>query len=429
MKHRINIGSSEGKSGHSCSGICRVVPSYVFEQIALNAPERQRAAALRTLVFDASVRLGRVEGPGFGPGAKPAFGYAGAGGQRFVYDTHNSEVLPGELVRSEDDDASGDVAINEAFDGLGATYDLLLDQYYRDSIDGSGMDLLATVHYGREYDNAFWNGSQMVFGDGDGELFNRFTIALDVIGHELFHGVTQYGPGLVYSNQPGALNESISDVGGSLVKQMARGEKAEDADWLIGEGLFTSNVNGVALRSMAAPGTAYDDPILGRDPQPDHMSDYVRTNADSGGVHVNSGIPNHAFYQVAMALGGYAWEGAGLIWYEALMDPSLGRRTGFLSFAATTLRTARRLFGPGSAEADAVRDGWAYVGIEVGQRARLRPTPAAFFEPGYLVDTAAAPWAAHPGEGGEEDERPRRPSGRTRSRSSKASRASKSSSR
>src|SRR5690242_1922321 len=163
----------------------------------------------------------------------------------------------------------------------------------------------------------------MVFGDGDGDLFNRFTIALDVIAHELTHGVTGDEAHLVYLGQAGALNESISDVFGSLVKQYVSGEKAADADWLIGRGLFTAKVRGIALRSMKAPGTAFDDPLLGKDEQPAHMRDFVHTSADHGGVHINSGIPNHAFYLLAVALGGYAWEKAGRIWYETVRDRRL----------------------------------------------------------------------------------------------------------
>jgi Zn-dependent metalloprotease len=203
----------------------------------------------------------------------------------------------------------------------------------------------------------------MVFGDGDGELFNRFTIALDVIGHELAHGVTEDEAQLVYFYQAGAINESLSDVFGSLVKQYARKQAAEDADWLIGAGLFTSRVRGVALRSMKAPGTAYDDPVLGKDPQPAHMRDYVQTFEDNGGVHINSGIPNHAFYLVATRLGGYAWERAGRIWYEALRDSRFRPNTGFRRCAQLTATAASRLYGDRSPEHLAVREAWNKVGV------------------------------------------------------------------
>jgi Zn-dependent metalloprotease len=221
------------------------------------------------------------------------------------------------------------------------------------------------VHYGDRYNNAFWNSRQMVFGDGDGQLFNRFTIAVDVIGHELTHGVTEDEARLVYMFQAGALNESISDVFGSLIKQKLLNQTAQQADWLIGEGLFTAAVNGQALRSMKAPGTAYADPVLGKDPQPDHMTRYVNTYNDNGGVHINSGIPNKAFQLTAAALGGYAWERAGRIWYETLRDSALRQNTGFKRFAKLTLSTAGRLYGQGSVEQEIVADAWATVGLSV----------------------------------------------------------------
>jgi Zn-dependent metalloprotease len=268
-------------------------------------------------------------------------------------------------VRIEGSAAIADSEANEAYDGLGATFDFYADAYDRNSIDDEGLHLDATVHYGRAYDNAFWNGQQMVFGDGDGDLFNRFTISLDVIAHELTHGVTGDEARLVYLGQAGALNESISDVFGSLVKQYARKQTAEQADWLIGQGLFTANVHGVALRSMKAPGTAFDDPVLGRDPQPSTMAGYVHTSADNGGVHTNSGIPNHAFYLAAVALGGYAWERAGRIWYETLRDKRLKPTATFRQFARCTVINAAHFFG--GAERQAVAAAWAEVGINAGR--------------------------------------------------------------
>ncbi|SNQ50701.1 Extracellular metalloprotease (fragment) [Frankia canadensis] len=254
-----------------------------------------------------------------------------------------------------------DVTVNEAYDGLGATFAFYAAVLGRDSIDDEGMSLLATVHYGDHYDNAFWNGRQMVFGDGDGELFHRFTVSLDIIGHELTHGVTEDEAALMYVNQSGALNESVSDVFGSLVKQYARGETAEQADWLIGDELLTDAVQGVALRSLKAPGTAYDDPVLGDDIQPAHMDGYVRTTSDNGGVHINSGIPNRAFYLAASALGGHAWDRAGRIWYESLRAPQVRPNATFRSFAAVTVRQAGVLFG--AEERQAVSEAWREVGV------------------------------------------------------------------
>lgn len=293
--------------------------------------------------------------------------------ERTIYSADNSRKLPGRQVRKEGDPAvkgDGADAINEAYDGLGNTYDLYSKVYGRDSLDGAGLPLEATVHYGTNYDNAFWDGSQMVFGDGDGELFNRFTIAVDVIGHELTHGVTENESNLVYRRQSGALNESISDVFGSLIKQYPK-TSADKADWLIGEGLFTDKVKSgkagvpAALRSMKEPGTGYNDPVLGKDPQPATMSAYVRTRSDNGGVHINSGIPNHAFYLVATKIGGNAWEKAGVIWYNTCTSPLLNSNARFQDFAELTFSVAQELYGTSGTEQSAVRDGWSAVGIKV----------------------------------------------------------------
>jgi Zn-dependent metalloprotease len=286
--------------------------------------------------------------------------------QRTIFNAHNTQNLPGQVVRTEGSADTGDVTVDEAYHGLGDTYDFYQVVFNRDSIDDEGMPMNGTVHFGEEFNNAFWDGERMVFGDGDGEIFKRFTSSLDVIGHELAHGVTEDEAKLMYLFQPGALNESMSDVFGSLVKQKRLNQTAAQADWLIGAELLNKqNVNGVALRSMSAPGTAYDDPLLGKDPQPAHMSDFVKTFEDNGGVHINSGIPNKAFHLVATQLGGYAWERAGRIWYETLRDSRVRPNTGFQRFARLTLSVSDRLFGAGSPESQAVSSGWQQVGLAV----------------------------------------------------------------
>jgi Zn-dependent metalloprotease len=340
----------------------------VLDAIANNGTPQQRAAALRTKSVDntfRSVRIAAQVAP-FAPTrmAAPA-PLATPKKRRTIYTASNTQSLPGTLVRGEGQPATGDPAVDEAYDGLGATFDFFEKAFDRNSIDDDGMPLHATVHFGVEYNNAFWNSLQMVFGDGDGVIFNRFTIALDVIGHELAHGVTEDESQLQYFNQSGALNESMSDVFGSLVKQFVANETASNADWLIGSGLLAPDVNGVALRSMKDPGSAFDDPLLGVDPQPKHMDDFVNTFDDNGGVHINSGIPNHAFFQVATMLGGYSWEKAGRIWYDALRDSDVHPDTGFRRFAGITYDVAGRLFGLTGPERTAVSDGWASVGITV----------------------------------------------------------------
>ena len=331
-----------------------IVPPHILRHLAHHGADEERALALDTLMATERLR-GERQAAGEDRGGVPA-------GQklRTIYDGRHTQRLPGELARSEKEPAAQDAAVNEAFEGLGATYDFYFEVLKRRSIDDRGERLDATVHYGRRYDNAFWNGREMVFGDGDGKLFQHFTACLEVIGHELTHGVVETEAALVYEGQPGALNESFADVLGVLVKQWKLGQTAEQASWLIGEGLFTPGVKGAALRSMKAPGTAYDDPRLGRDPQPAHMQRYVETEQDNGGVHVNSGIPNHAFYLAAQRLGGRAWERAGAIWYHALCN-TLSRRSDFAGAALATALSARTLFG--AAVEQVIREAWAAVGV------------------------------------------------------------------
>jgi hypothetical protein len=217
----------------------------------------------------------------------------------------------------------------------------------------------------------------MVFGDGDGEIFGRFTASLDVIGHELTHGVVEHTAGLEYSGQSGALNESLADVFGVLVAQYAAGQDAASADWLIGGDLLLPGVKGTALRSMLHPGTAYDDPRLGKDPQPDSMSGYVESTDDNGGVHYNSGIPNRAFALAATTIGGPAWEKAGRIWYDVLTGGSLAADADFAAFAQLTIAAAVARFGADSPEVVAVRDGWTTVGVGVDTTTPVPSTPPA----------------------------------------------------
>jgi Zn-dependent metalloprotease len=372
--------------------LCCVLPDFLLERVAHNLVGRHHTganaaattkaetsaarAAIETITADVSLHTQRVlrletKRAMFEmarelepPVAERAVGGGPPPFRRTVYNADHLQRLPGKRVRGEQDGpVHGDVEVNEAFDGAGAVLDFYYRAYSRNSINNRGMPVRSSVHFGHGYDNAFWNGTQMVYGDGDGHLFNRFTIDIDIIGHELTHGVTEREAGLVYVNQPGALNESISDVFGSLVKQFQANQTVDQADWLIGEHLFTPNVNGKAIRSLKAPGTAYDDPVLGKDPQPADMSNYVRGTADNGGVHINSGIPNHAFYLAATAMGGHAWERAGLIWYTTLRSPAITERTRFAGFASVSIRVATRLFGAGSHEVGAVRDAWHAVGV------------------------------------------------------------------
>src|SRR5215813_8312571 len=296
----------------TCYCLNCITPPHILHKLLESSDKDIRQAALNTLVTTARLRGERATMASFAAAAP-------ANGRRTVFDCQRSTQLSSAIVaRTEDGSPATDDSANRAFEGFGATRQFYKEVLDRNSIDDRGMRLDGYVHRGVAFNNAFWDGREMVFGDGDGFQFTDFTRSLDVIGHELTHGVTQFTAGLEYHDQPGALNESISDVFGSLVKQYALGQTATDADWLIGEGILAPGL-GAALRSLKAPGTAFDG-----DSQPAHMRDYRRLpddddpRHDNGGVHINSGIPNHAFYLASTALGGHAWEKAGRIWYDAL---------------------------------------------------------------------------------------------------------------
>lgn len=374
-----------------------IIPPYMLQSIIEKGTPEQRERALRSYGISNSVRTARSIASAF-PVRSTLLGsgFAASAGkiptvQRTIYDAHHKWDLPGTVVRAEGQAPTGDPAADEAYDGLGSTFDFYQQIYQRNSIDNQGLPLLASVHYGDE-NNAFWNSRQLIFGDGDGVLFNRFTSVIDVIAHEFTHGVTQYAAELYYERQSGALNESISDVFGSLVKQYMRKQTADQADWLIGQGLFTANVQGVALRSMKAPGTAYNDPVLGKDPQPAHMANYDPTPMDNYGVHINSGIPNRAFCLAATSLGGFAWEKAGLIWYTALHDPALRPNAEFMLFAHLTVKAADQLYGSGNKEGQAIRNAWNEVGVSVTPIAAARSVEA-----GAMAESRQEPTNGHDG--------------------------------
>jgi Zn-dependent metalloprotease len=338
---------------------CTFVPPYLLQRVALWAGTRHASASGReTLQVDDRLRTRRESPPGQ-MAAPPLPGVK----KRVVHTANNTESLPGDVVRSNGDPPVGDPAVDEAFDSSGQVWDLFDGQFGRQSIDGRGGTVSITVHYGRDYDNAFWDGTQLVFGDGDGQIFDRFTKPMDVMAHEYTHGVTQFTAGLAYQDQPGALNESISDVFASMAKQLVLGQTAAEADWLIGAGLFMPGINAKALRSMREPGTAYDDPQIGRDLQVGSMSDYVVTDTDNGGVHINSGIPNRAFALAALAIGGHSWEMAGQVWYDTLVNGQLSAQASFESFAQATVTSARRRFMHDPSVAEKVQAAWVEVGL------------------------------------------------------------------
>jgi Zn-dependent metalloprotease len=339
--------------------VCCLLPPHILHAVSRNGTPQQRKDALRTLDIDTKARAKRAA---HAQAAKPAVPPVKAPPRRTIFDGGRSETLPGHPVRGEGAAASKDIAVNQAYDGLGATFRFYLEVYGRQSIDGHGMAIDATVHHGNPYNNAQWTGTEMIFGDGDGTTFACFTTALDVIAHELTHGVNRHEANLVNHGQSGALCESFSDVMASLVKQFTLGHDVKKADWLIGKGMLVAFPH-QAFRSLKAPGTAYDNPLTHKDPQPAKMSDFVHTNDDDGGIHINSGIPNRAFYLVADSLGGHAWEKAGQIWYDTICDTKLSATADFAHFAGRTMFNAGHRYGTASHEQKAVIDAWKQVGV------------------------------------------------------------------
>jgi Zn-dependent metalloprotease len=204
---------------------------------------------------------------------------------RKTYTAGNRTTLPGTLVRSEGQGPVSDAVLNQAHDNAGLTYDYYFSKHGRDSYNGAGAILTSTVHYSRNYVNAFWNGTQMVYGDGDGVQSSPLTV-LDVVGHELTHAVTDTSSDLVYSGESGALNEAMSDIFGASIEAYRDGAVSANT-WKIGEECWTPGTAGDALRYM-------NDPALAGDY--DYYPTRYTGTSDNGGVHWNSGIANLAFY-------------------------------------------------------------------------------------------------------------------------------------
>ncbi|KAI1819469.1 metalloprotease [Xylaria intraflava] len=346
-----------------------IIPDVLLKQIAESADvdEETRTRAQHDLEHIQSVqaKYQRVQGIAAEPQVHTLVAAGANTTYRAVYDAHNDDDeadLPGTVLRIEGQKAVSDLAANQAFDNAGNVLRFYKEIFNWDSIDNKNENVISSVHFGKAYENAFWDPeiAQMVYGDGH-EFLGHFTNAVDVIGHELTHAVTEHTSPLNYTGQSGALNEHVSDAFGIMVKQWVQNETADEADWLIGEECLMPGVKGVALRSMKAPGTAYNDRRFGRDPQPDNFKDYRPVNDDNGGVHLYSGIPNKAFYLASVAFGGYSWEKAGRIWWETMMSGQIPARCNFIQFADVTVDKAEELFG--ASAATIVRKAWNEVGV------------------------------------------------------------------
>lgn len=273
-----------------------------------------------------------------------------------VFDCQNRDALPGHYITSPM--SSSDKVISFVASNLIQLNTFFQNCFGRNSIDNLGVSVLCSVHFGDYYSNAFWNGIGIVFGDGDGLIFRSMATSDDFIAHEFMHGVTEYSGPLTYSGEAGALNESFSDIFGSLFRQWKKSISVDQADWMIGSGLMgpTAISNGwFCLRSLKHPSGSFS---LSK--QPYHTDDFVV----GGGPHDNSGIPNHAFYLFADRLGGYSWEKAGMIWYKSLGEIR-NDQMKFVEFARLTIATARKLYPKDGQITNALKQSWGDVGVQV----------------------------------------------------------------
>lgn len=336
---------------------CTIIPKSVLDELAKmsSLPAASRQSFADTAALEEYWRKARLAN------AKSASAFASFGGAAAlayppvvtVNNCNHTQVLPGTPIPNPATDATA----KRTFAETTAMARFLHDVFGRNSLDNNGMTLQSSVHYGVKYNNAFWNGNQMTYGDGDGSIFVDFTKGNDVIAHELTHGITQFTTQLAYANQAGGLNESCSDVFGSMFRQWRANQTAATADWLIGKDIMgpaAIAMGKTCLRDMAAPRANH---CLA--PQIDHFSQY----ANGQDPHVTSGVPNRAFCLAAKAIGGKSWEKAGKIWYAVMTGYAPQPNMTMKTFAKRTRVKARQLFPTQPAVLAAVNNAWLSVGL------------------------------------------------------------------
>ena len=288
---------------------------------------------------------------------------------RRLFDSKNTYEFPARPIKTERQQHSTEASNNPTLQMANIIYDHFHDSLNRESWDNKNSSVDIYINFGQDYDNAFWDGEHLVFGNGDGKFFNSFLI-LDIVAHEYAHAVTDTTAKLVYQDQSGALNEHFSDVVGISIKHLFQDATNQPKNWLLGEGLFNASLNARGLRDMEKPGTAYDDPTIGKDPQPDHMSDYYDGTEDNGGVHLNSGIPNRAFAIFCNSTKLKSYDLPMAVWYQSLLESN--ENTNFAEFADLTIKTLSDFYKSDSATIQKLALAWATVGIEVSE---VEPIP------------------------------------------------------
>ncbi|HXD42773.1 MAG TPA: M4 family metallopeptidase [Ramlibacter sp.] len=344
--------------------VCFAVPRKLLKHLADSSSGDHRKLLEGQIAHSARLRSQRAAQSVAPPPGKPGRQLL----HRQVFDAQGRTLLPGQLLRDEDDPPAHDKEANQAYDNIGIALQFYKTVLGRDSVDGRGLRVDASVHYGMQFANAMWTGEQMIVGDGDGQHVKGLAHSLGIIAHEFSHGITQHlvkgGLGVVQlPNQPlalkgeaGALNESFSDVFASMIKQWHANKDARDADtdWLLGEDILAPHA-GNAIRSLKDPGntslTWPDD---------DQIKDFSRYRPTDD-AHKASGIANHAFYLAATGAGGKSWETLGAVWFKAF--DRLHARATFLDAAHATIEVAAALHGKGSRVHEAVKTGWKKVKV------------------------------------------------------------------
>jgi Zn-dependent metalloprotease len=337
---------------------CTIIPQKVLERLSkdktLSAEARKGFADAAKL--EAHWRKARVaQSKAAGIAAMESDAVLAAAPAITVYDCNHTQTLPGAPVPNPG--SSADATAKRTFAETTSVAAFYKKVFGRNSVDNMGMTLQSSIHYGVKYNNAFWNGSQMTYGDGDGNIFVDFTLGNDVIAHELTHGVTQFTTHLAYSNEAGGLNESCSDVVGSMFRQWEANQTVAQADWLIGHNIMGPGAIAkgfTCLRDLANPAAAHC-----LSPQPTHFSQY-HNGMDP---HESSGIPNFAFYKAAQAVGGHSWEKVGQIWYATMIKYAPQPNMKMKTFANRTRKQAVMLYPGNLAVLGAVDAAWKAVGL------------------------------------------------------------------
>lgn len=342
---------------------CRggIIPGYMLREIGSRSPDPEVKAAAATTIASTQrlmeeAQAARTAAHGLSPRI------TGRELRREIWDAHESNGQ-GFEVRSEGSRPYGDFDIDEAYELAGLVHEYYKAVHGRISIDDQGMTLVSRVHFRADppnaFNSAFFDGDQMTYGSGDGNFFNTFVHPF-VAGHEFTHGVTRSEVDFFPWGESATLNEHVSDAFAAIIEMRRAAIPVEKYHWIAVRGIHRAGINSLGLRHMLNPGTAFDDPKIGKDRQPAHMRDYVQTGEDNGGAHINNGICNRAFALACMKIGGFSWDQMQHIWYHARNHAE--KRATFASFAGNTINACDAL--DSKKHIDTLLMAWREVGIE-----------------------------------------------------------------